>query len=113
MAVDLDPTAERKRGGCERGCLLADEQPGLTRRLNRGLLNRGDGGVEFLDGGRGDCDEAGVAEDAVSGREVGFLLKHVVVLGGLGGVLDLPDLRALGLVGDVLDLQAAYSADVY
>ena len=43
----------------------------------------------------------------MSGGEVGFLLEHVVVLGGLGGVLDLADLRALGLVGDVLDLLLA------
>ena len=30
-----------------------------------------------------------------------------MVLGGLGGILDLADLRALGLVGDVLDLLLA------
>lgn len=33
--------------------------------------------------------------------------EHVVLLGGLGGVLDLADPRALGLVGDVLDLLLA------
>jgi len=43
----------------------------------------------------------------VAGGEVGFLLEHVVILGGLRGVLDLADLRALGLVGDVLDLLPA------
>ena len=102
-----DPAAQRERGGGERGCLLADEEPGLAGGLDRGLLDGGDGGVEFFDGGCGDGDEAGVAEDAVSGGEVGFLLEHVVVLGGLGGVFDLADLRALGLVGDVLDLLLA------
>lgn len=30
--------------------MLSDEEPGLARRLDRGLLDRGDGGVEFLDG---------------------------------------------------------------
>ena len=35
----------------------------------------------------------------MAGGEVGFLLEHVVVFGGLGGVLDLSDLRPLGLVG--------------
>lgn len=64
--------------------MLADEEPGFAGRLDRGLLDCGDGCVELLDGGCGDGDEAGVAEDAVSGGEVGFLLEDVVVLGGLG-----------------------------
>ena len=84
--------------------MLADEEPGFAGGLDRGLLNGGDGGIEFLDGRCGDGDEADVAKDAVSGGEVGFLLEHVVVLDGLGGVVHLADFRALGLVGDVLDL---------
>ena len=87
--------------------MLADEEPGLAGGLDRCLLDGGDGCVEFFDGGCGDGDEAGVAEDAVAGGEVGFLLEHVVVLGGLGGVFDLADLRPLRLVGDVLDLLLA------
>ena len=75
--------------------------------MDRGLLDGDDVGVEFLDGGRGDGDEAGVAEDAVAGGEVGFLLEDVVVFDGLGGVFDLADLGALGLVGDVFDLLLA------
>ena len=66
--------------------MLADEEPGLAGCLDRGLLDGCDGGVEFFDGGCGYGDEAGVAEDAVAGGEVGFLLEHVVVLGGLRGV---------------------------
>ena len=86
MAVDLDPAAERERGGGERGGLLSDEEPGLAGGLDRGLLDGGDGGVEFFDGGCGDGDEAAVAQHAVAGGQVGFLMEHVVVLGGLGGV---------------------------
>lgn len=105
--TEVTPTAERERGGGEHGGLLADEEPGLARRLDGRLFDGGDRCVEFLDGGCGDGDDVGVAEDAMAGGEVGFLLEHVVVLGGLGGVLDLADLRALGLVGDVLDLLLA------
>ncbi|WP_385900450.1 hypothetical protein [Tessaracoccus sp. O5.2] len=60
-----------------------------------------------FDGGCGDGDEAGIAEDAVAGGDVCFLLECVVVLGGLEGVFDLAGFRALGLVGDVLDLRVA------
>ena len=87
--------------------MLSDEEPGFAGGLDRGLLDCGHGCVEVFDGGCGDGDEAGVAEDAVSGGEVGFLLEHVVVFGGLGGVFDLADLCALGLVGDVLDFLLA------
>ena len=62
--------------------MLADEEPGLAGCLDRGLLDSGNGGVEFLHGGCGYSDEAGVAQDAVPSGEVGFLLEHVVVLGG-------------------------------
>lgn len=68
----LHPTEERERGGGKRCSLLIDEESGLTRCLDRGLPNGRDSGVEFLDGGCGDGDEAGVAEDAVAGGEVGF-----------------------------------------
>ncbi len=47
------------------------------------------------------------AEDAVAGGNVCSLLEYVVVLGGLGGVFNLAELRALGQVGDVLDLLLA------
>lgn len=40
-------------------------------------------GVEVFDRGGGDGDEAGVAQGAVAGGEVGFLLEDVVVFGGL------------------------------
>ena len=65
MDRGLDPAAERERGGGERGGLLSDEEPGLTGCLDRGLLDGGNGCVEFFDGGCGDGDEAGEAEDAV------------------------------------------------
>ena len=87
--------------------MLADEEASFAGGLDGCLFDGGDSGVEFLNGWRGDGDEAGVAEDAVAGGEVGFLLEDVVVFGGLGGVLDLSDLRALGLVGDVFDLLLA------
>src|SRR5690625_2962119 len=101
------PPAEWQCGGSERCGLLADKEAGLARRLDRGLLDGGDGGVEFFHSGGGDGDQAGVAQDAVPGGEVGFLLEHVVVLGSLRGVLDLADLRALGMVGAVLHLLLA------
>lgn len=53
--------------------MLADEELGLTGCSDHCLLDSGDGGVEFLDGGRGDGDEAGAAEDAVCDGEVDFL----------------------------------------
>ena len=52
----------------------------------------------------GDGHEADVAQDSVTSGEVGFLLENVGVLRGMGAVLNLTDLRALGLVADVLDL---------
>ena len=81
---------------------MADEESGFAGGLDGGLFDGGDGGVEFFDGGCGDGDEAGVAQDAVAGGEVCFLLEDVAVFGGLGGVFDLADLGALGLVGDCL-----------
>ena len=75
--------------------LLTDEEPRLAGGLDGGLFDGGDCGVEAVDGGGGDADEAGVAEDAVACGEVGFLLEDVVVFGGLGGVFDLPDFLAL------------------
>ena len=84
--------------------MLADEEAGFAGGVDGCLFDGGDVGVEFLDGWRGDGDEAGVAEDAVAGGEVGFLLEDVVVFSGLGGVFDLANLGALDLVGDVFDL---------
>lgn len=84
--TEVTPPAERERRGDEHGGLLADEEPGLAGGLGRCLLDGGDGGVEFFDGWCGDGDEAGVAEDAVTGGEVGFLLEHGVV-GGVGAQL--------------------------
>ena len=51
--------------------------------------------------GAADVDEAGVAQDAVPGGEVGFLLEHVLVFSSLSGVFDLPDLLSLRRVTDV------------
>ena len=88
----------------------ADEQPGLAGRLDGGLLDSGGSRLQVVFGGCGDGDESGVAADAAPTGEVSFLLEHIVVLGGLGGVVDLADLLALGLVGDVLGLLAASRA---
>ncbi len=88
-------------GGGEGLGLLADEESGFAGGLDGGLFDGGDGDVEVVGGGGGDGDEAGVAEDAVACGELGFLLEDVVVFGGLAGVFDLPDLLALGGVGDV------------
>src|SRR5690625_5198226 len=106
-----DAAGERQRGGGEGLGLLADEEAGFAGGLDRGLFDRGDRGIELFDGGGGDGDQTGVAEHAVTGGEVGFLPEHVLVFGGLGGVLDLPDLRPLRLVRDVLDLLLADVAD--
>lgn len=64
-------------------------------------------GVEVFDRGRGEGDQAGVAQDAVAGGEVDFLLEDVVVFGGLGSIFDLPDFGALGFARDVLDFLLA------
>ena len=47
------------------------------------MFEGGHVGVEVFDRGGGDGDEAGVAQGAVAGGEVGFLLEDVVVFGGL------------------------------
>src|SRR5690606_24886155 len=98
----LDRSTQRQRGGRERLGLLTPEAPGLTRGLDSGLFDVGDGALEVVGVLRTDGDEAGGAEDAVAGGEVGFLLEDVAVLGGLLGVLDLADALSLGGVGDVL-----------
>ena len=87
--------------------MLSGEESGFAVGLDGGLFEGGDVGVEVFDRGGGDGDEAGVAQDAVAGGEVGFLLEDIVVFGGLGGVFDLSDFGALGLVGDVLDFLLA------
>lgn len=84
--------------------MLADEAAGLAGGLDRGLLDCGDRGVQLIDGRRGDGHEAGDAQHSVPGRQVCFLLQHVVQLRGRGGVLDLPDLAPLRGVGDELGL---------
>lgn len=76
MTLTLDPAAQRWRGGDERGRLLSDEEPGFEGGLDGGLLDGGDGGVELGLGVGGDADQPGVAEDAVSGDEVGFLAER-------------------------------------
>ena len=40
---------------------MADEEAGFAGGLDRGLLDGGDVGVEFLDGGCGDGEETGIA----------------------------------------------------
>ncbi len=85
------PAQRRARGGEGLG-LLADEAAGLAGGLDRGLLDRGDRGVELIDGRRGDGHEAGDAQDAVPGGQVRLLLEDVVQFGAGGGVFDLPDL---------------------
>ena len=87
--------------------MLSGEDPGFGVGLDRGLFEGGDVGVEVFDGFCGDGDQAGVAQDAVAGGEIGFLLEDIVVLSRLGGVFDLSDFGALGLVGDVLDFLLA------
>ena len=58
------------------------------------------GGLWLVGGWCGDGDESGVAADAVTAGEVGFLLRDVVVFGGLGD-------DAVGLVGwDLMDRAA-------
>lgn len=47
--------------------LLPDEQPGLAGCLDRCLLDGGDGGVKYFDGGCGDGDEAGIADAYCAG----------------------------------------------
>jgi len=76
----------------------------FRRRLDSGLLDVGYGPFEFAGVLGADGDQSGGAEYAVAGGEVGFLLEHVVVLGGLLGVLDLTDPLPLSGVGDVLGL---------
>lgn len=87
--------------------MLSGEESGFAVGLDGGLFEGGDVGVEVFDRGGGDGDEAGVAQDAVAGGEVGFLLEDIVVLSRLGDVFDLSDFGALGLVGDVLDVLLA------
>lgn len=57
--------------------MLADQEPGLTRGLYCALFDVGDCGIELAAGRRRDDDEGGVAEDAVSGGEIGLLLEAV------------------------------------
>src|SRR5699024_5882345 len=103
----LDAAGDGQGGGGERDRLLPDQPPRFAGGLDRCLLDRRDRGVELLNGGGGDGDEAGVAQHPVPGGQVGFLAQHVLVLGGLGGVLDLADLRPLGAVADVFHLLLA------
>lgn len=90
--------AEWQGRGSECLGLLADEESRLAGRLNGGLLDRGDGGVEVVGAPRGDRDEAGVAQDAVPRGEIGFLLENVLKFGGLRGILYLADALTLSCV---------------
>ena len=83
--------------------MLSGEESSFAVGLDGSLFEGGDVGGEIFDRGGGDGDQAGVVQDAVVGSEVGFLLENVVVLSRLGGILDLSDLRALGLVGDMCE----------
>lgn len=87
--------------------MLSGEESGFAVGLDGGLFEGCDVGVEVFDRGDSDGAQAGVAQDAVAGGEAGFLLENIVVLSGLGGVLDLSDFGALGLVGDALDFLLA------
>ena len=83
--------------------MLSGEESSFAVGLDGSLFEGGDVGGEIFDRGGGDGDQAGVVQDAVVGSEVGFLLENVVVLSRLGGILDLSDLHALGLVGDMCE----------
>src|SRR5690625_904937 len=102
-----DLAAQRQGGGGERLRLLANQHTGLAGGLDGGLLDRGDRRFQFLERVGRNGDQAGVAEHSMPGGEVCLLLEHVVVLGGLGSVFDLPDAGTLGGVADVLGLLAA------
>jgi hypothetical protein len=86
--------------------LLAPEAPRHTGGLDSGLFDGRDGSFKLVGVGVGgaDRDEPGGPEDAVAGGEVGLLLEHVLILGGLLCVLDLAEPLTLGGVGDVLGL---------
>ena len=56
---------------------------GLARGPDSGLLDRGDGGIEIGDGGRGHREQACVAQDAVTGGQIRFLLQDVLVFDAL------------------------------
>ncbi len=83
--------------------MLSGEESGFAVGLDGGLFEGSDVDVEVFDGFYDDGDETGVAQDAVVGGEVSFLLEDVVVCGALGSIFDLSDFGALSLVGDVLD----------
>src|SRR5690625_3202794 len=102
-----DLAAQRQRGGGKRLRLLADQHAGLARGLNGGLLDRGDGRFQFLERVGRHRYQPGVAKHNMPGGQVRLLLEHVVVLGGLRGVFDLPDAGTLGGIRDVLGLLAA------
>ena len=70
-------TAQRQAATPKRLGLLAPEPPRLARGLDCGLLDVGDGAFEFVGVLGADGDEAGGAQDAVAGGEVGFLLEDV------------------------------------
>lgn len=77
--------------------------------MDRGLLGVGDSPFELGRVLSADSNEAGGAENAVTGREVGLLLENVAVLSRLLGVLDLTDPLALGRVRDALSQTASGS----
>ena len=87
--------------------LLPPQAPGLAPGLDRGLLDGGDVVLKLVPVAGADRDEAGRAQHAVPGGELGLLGQDVVVLGDLGGVLDLAHAGALGRLGDVAGLLAA------
>ena len=106
VAVDLDPAAERSAAAVNAAACCPTRSRVSQDAWIAACLMAATGASSSSTVGA-ETAMRPVAKDAVSGGEVGFLLEHVVVLGGLGGVFDLADLRALGLVGDVLDLLLA------
>ena len=75
-----DRSADRK-GCCGQGLrLLAPETARLAACLDRGLLDLGHGAFELVEIFGAYSNQAGCAENAVAGGEVGLLLKDVVVL---------------------------------
>ena len=66
FARSADLSRERQRRGGIRPGLLTDQPPRLASALDRSAFHLGDGGVELVDGRRGDDDEAGEADVGVA-----------------------------------------------
>jgi len=103
--VHISHAAAQGQRGCREGLgLLAHKAARFAGRLDGGLLDRGHGGVEFVEGGRSHAHEPGRTEYPVAGGEVCLLVQQVVVLGGGAGIRYLADARALVGVADQLRL---------